>query len=130
MRVAIGFAPVLDLAQAHDSNLHAGIVADLLGGQPAAEPLRHALASPRALLPLGVPQSILHGTLDDWLPVAIARDYVEAVRAAGDDVRLSELQGGGHMDYLDPTGEAHAMLCRALDLSLAKCDETALNRRL
>lgn len=82
-RVAIGLAPLLDLVQAHTSNPRAGIVTDLLGGPPAAEPLRYALASPRALLPLGVPQWIVHGRVDDRLPVAIARDYVEAARAAG-----------------------------------------------
>ena len=121
-RVAIGLAPVLDLVQAHDSSPHASAVADLLGGAPHAQPLRYALASPRALLPLGVPQCILHGALDDRLPIATARTYTAAAMAAGDDVRLTELPDAGHMDFLDPDGEVHARLRQTIKFATSSSE--------
>ena len=75
------------------------------------QPRRYRAASPLALLPLGVRQLIIHGTADDTVPIEIARRYAEAARAAGDPVRLVELPGAGHMEFLDPHSLAHATLC-------------------
>ena len=66
------------------------------------------------MLPLGVRQLLIHGTADDVLPVDISRRYARAAIAAGDDVNFVELEGVGHMDYLDPKSEAHAIFCRWL----------------
>jgi acetyl esterase/lipase len=111
---AAGLAPVADLARAHELHLGNGVVGDFLGGSPEQHPERYRAASPRALLPLGVPQLVVHGTADDTVPVEIARDYASAARAAGDAVQLVELSDRGHFDFLDPTSEAHATLCRWL----------------
>jgi pimeloyl-ACP methyl ester carboxylesterase len=62
------------------------------------------------MLPLGVSQLILHGTDDDAVPVALSRGYARAAAAAGDAVELVELPGTGHMEFLDPASEAHAIL--------------------
>jgi acetyl esterase/lipase len=111
---AAGLAPVADLAAAHVLGLGNGVVGQFLGGSPQEQPTRYAAASPAALLPLGVPQLIVHGTADDTVPVQIARDYSAAARAAGDAVTLVELADRGHFDFLDPGSEAHAVLCRWL----------------
>jgi len=111
---AAGLAPVADLVEGHRLDLGRGVVADFLGGPPAEQGERYRAASPRALLPLGVPQLIVHGTADDTVPVEIARGYAAAAQAAGDDVALAELPERGHFDFLDPTSEAHALLCRWL----------------
>jgi acetyl esterase/lipase len=111
---AIGLAPVADLARAHELKVGGGVVAELLGGTPSQYPERYQAASPMAILPLGVRQLILHGTADDVVPIDLSRRYASAARAVGDSVELIELSGTGHMEYLDPSGEAHAALSRWL----------------
>jgi len=112
---AAGLAAITDLARTFESNAGNGAVGELLEGSPAEQPARYAAASPIEVLPLGVPHLILHGTADEVLPVALARDYVRAALAAGDSVDFSELPNGGHMDYLDPGSNAHIALCRWLE---------------
>ncbi len=90
-------------------------VADLLGGSPPSQPDRYDAASPMSLLPLGIPQLILHGSADDALPVEGARSYAQAAAAAGDRVQFVELPKAGHMDFLDPESEAHEAFCTWLE---------------
>jgi len=104
-------AAIADLAHAYDLGVGGSAVAELMGGAPADQPERYEFASPRALLPLGIPQLILHGTADDVVPIEISRDYAQAALNAGDKVEYLELAGAGHMDYLDPSSYAHAALC-------------------
>ena len=114
IRAAVGLAAVADLVEGHRLDLGRGVVGQFLGGAPAERPERYRAASPRALLPLGVPQLLIHGTADDTVPVEIARGYAAAAQAAGDRVTLEELTGGGHFEFLDPDSQAHARLCRWL----------------
>lgn len=109
-----GLAAIVDLADAFAQGAGRGAVGELLAGSPAERPERYAAVSPLALLPLGVDQLILHGTLDEALPVETARQYADAAAAAGDRVQFTELPRAGHMDYLDPESAAHATLCRWL----------------
>jgi acetyl esterase/lipase len=111
---AVGLAPIADLAQALDSRIGGEVVAELIGGAPSEYPERYRAASPIEMLPLGVRQLILHGTADDMVPIDLSRHYVRAAHAAGDTVELIELPGAGHMEFLDPSSEAHATLCRWL----------------
>jgi acetyl esterase/lipase len=109
-----GLAPMADLKEAAARNSGRGAAREFLGGAPDAVPERYAAASPRERLPLGVPQLVLHGALDEALPVGLSRDYAAAARASGDEVELVELPGAGHMDFVDPATAAHAELCRWL----------------
>jgi acetyl esterase/lipase len=63
---------------------------------------RAAEASPRRRIPLGVRQILVHGTDDDQVPFSLSSAFVDAARAAGDDVELVELAGAGHFDPIDP----------------------------
>jgi acetyl esterase/lipase len=101
---AVSLAGVPDLAAAasvtgagHPGELRRAVV-DLLGGSPDQVAERYALASPRELLPLGVPQLLVHGLRDDRVPVQQARDYTAAAQRAGDHIRLIELPTGDHGD--------------------------------
>lgn len=98
---AVGQAPVADLARAHALRLSRDVVADFLGGTPEAHSRRYAAASPIRLLPLGVPQLIVHGEADDTVPVEIGRSYAEAARSAGDPVTFTALPGVGHYEHLE-----------------------------
>jgi acetyl esterase/lipase len=114
---AAGLAAVVDLARAHALSVGNSAVGELLGGSPDQQPIRYAAASPIALLPLGVKQLIVHGVADGALPIEVTWNYVQAARAAGDNIQFSELPAAGHMDCLDPRSEGHGTLCRWLGQS-------------
>ncbi len=102
LRGAVPLAGVLDLRRAWELRLSGGVAKDLLSGNPELRPERYAAASPAELLPLGVPQILLHGTEDDSVPYDMSRGYAAAARAAGDDAVLITLPGAGHFEPIDP----------------------------
>jgi acetyl esterase/lipase len=55
--------------------------------------------SPLELLPLGVPQILIHGTNDESVPYEMSTRYVDA---AGDEAELVTLEGTGHFELIDP----------------------------
>jgi pimeloyl-ACP methyl ester carboxylesterase len=61
--------------------------------------------SPLELLPLGVPQIVLHGSADDSVPYEMSERYVEA---AGGEAELVTLEGAGHFELIDPQADAFA----------------------
>lgn len=91
---AVGQAPVSDLVAA------AG-----LSGDVVSELAPDERASPLQRLPLGIPQLVVHGTLDDCVPVAMSRDYAAA---AGMEVTYMERNGEGHFEHIDPRSGAWA----------------------
>jgi acetyl esterase/lipase len=98
---AVSQAGVADLVHGAEDGLGDGACRALLGGEPADVPGRYAVASPAALLPLGVPQLLVHGLLDDIVPPSQSRGYAEAAAAAGDDVELVELAAADHFDVIE-----------------------------
>lgn len=111
----VGLAPAADLVALCDGDAGRQAISQLLGGTLAAEPARYQAASPLALLPLGVRQLIIHGGQDDSVLLALSRGYVATALAAGDEARLAVLPDAGHMDFLDPAGVPHALLCQYLE---------------
>lgn len=105
---AVGQAPAADMRRIYELNCSNGVAVEFLGGTPVQQPERYILASPKALLPLGVSQLVVHGTADDCVPFEIGRDYATASKASGDEVEFVELPGVGHFEHLDPRGEAWA----------------------
>jgi acetyl esterase/lipase len=118
VRALAGLAPIADLDRAYARRVGGEVVAELLGGTPGEHPDRLRAASPMERLPLGVKQLILHGSDDAAVPVELSRGYARAAEAKGDRVQLIELPGTGHMEFLDPSTEAHAALCRWLSTAL------------
>jgi acetyl esterase/lipase len=92
-------APVCDLCEASRRRLSGGAVHELLGGTPDEVPERYAAASPPR--PVPVPALVVHGELDDDVPVALSRAYVPAAGC-----ELAVLPGSGHYEHLDPATEA------------------------
>jgi acetyl esterase/lipase len=106
LRGIVALAGVSDLEACAQANLGDGACQAFLGGGPADVPDRYAVASPAALLPLGVPQLLVHGADDDVVPPGQSRDYATGARAAGDDVELVEIAGADHFDVIEPTHPA------------------------
>lgn len=116
---AISLAGVVDLADGFRRNLGLGAVADLLGGSPDRVPDRYAVADPARHLPLGLPQTLIHGGLDTIVPPDMSRDYTAAALALGDPVRLRILPDADHFDVIDPASSAWAAIVEEIVAMLA-----------
>lgn len=112
---AISQAGVLDLEMAWKLHLSNDAVVELLGKTWPDAPDRYTAASPAALLPLGVPQVLLHGTQDTDVPIEISRRYAERARVAHDPVEYIELEGVDHFDLINPLSQAWDITIKALE---------------
>jgi acetyl esterase/lipase len=115
---AISLAGVLDLETAWRLHLSNDAVVELLGEQFPDAPERYAAASPAAMLPLGVPQVLVHGTRDTAVPIEISRAYAAKARALGDPVTYLELEGTDHFDVIDPHSSSWEKTVEALEALL------------
>lgn len=106
---AVSLAGVHDLVAAARTARGRVVVVDLLGGTPEQQPERYALASPSALLPLGVPHLLVHGTADDTVALAQSADHHARAIELGDDVTYVALPGTDHMAVISPTAAAWAV---------------------
>ena len=85
---------------------------------PESAPVRfmasehYADGSPLELLPLGVPQIVIHGTADEDVPYEMSVRYVEA---AGGEAELVTLEGVGHFEPIDPQAAAFAETLFAIE---------------
>lgn len=103
---AISLAGVVDLEMAWRLHLSNDAVVELLGGSFTDVPERYAAASPAIMLPLGVPQVLIHGTNDDSVPIQVSQAYTKTARALSDPVTYIELEGVDHFDVIDPHSNA------------------------
>ena len=111
---AISLAGVVDLEMAWRLNLSNGAVVELLGGSFTDVPERYTAASPAAMLPLGVPQVLIHGTNDASVPIQVSQAYATAAKAVNDPVTYIELEGVDHFDVIDPHSTAWAVTFETL----------------
>jgi pimeloyl-ACP methyl ester carboxylesterase len=104
---------VHDLAEAAWRGLGdtANATAAFVGDGPSA--FEHA--SPRAQLPLGVPQLVVQGDADGADLRDLSRLYAAAARAAGDDVELLELAGADHFHVVTPASAAWAEIVARIE---------------
>jgi acetyl esterase/lipase len=122
LRGVVALAAVSDLVEASRLNLSDGAARQLLGGGPEAFPARYCDASPLALLPLGIPTTVVHGTKDADVPYGLSEAYVEAARAAGDAVRFVPLEGANHFDVIDPLSPFWPKVLEAIQAELQTKD--------
>jgi acetyl esterase/lipase len=104
VRAAVSLAGVVDLRQGFELGLGHGAIEQLLGGDPDAVPDRYARASPIELLPLGVPQVLVHGLEDAVAPPSLSEEYARRAVEQGDDAVFVGIPGAGHREMLSPTG--------------------------
>jgi acetyl esterase/lipase len=110
----ISLAGVVDLEMAWRLHLSNDAVVELLGGTITSVPQRYIVASPAAMLPLGVPQVLIHGTSDDSVPIEVSQTYVNTARSVRDPITYLELEGVDHFDVIDPHSDTWAMIINEL----------------
>jgi len=115
VRTAVGLAPMADLAAGYRAGLGGGAVAEFLGASPEAAPERYATSSPAELLPCGVRQLIVHGDIDDRIPVSSSREYAGKAADAGDAVVYHELEDADHFVLIDPNSAAWNKVAAEID---------------
>ncbi|MBW3664228.1 MAG: alpha/beta hydrolase [Actinobacteria bacterium] len=101
---------VLDLPTAHRDGLGGGAVSRFIGDRSS----RLAEASPLELVPIGVPQTVVHGADDRLVPASQGATYAVAARASGDAVDHVVIDGAGHFDVIDPRHPAWATIGGAI----------------
>ena len=77
------------------------MIAKLVGEPSAERPDVYADTSPAALVPLGVPQYVIHGSSDDTVRASIGAAYAKKAKAAGDRVHVSN-PPGAHVEEVSP----------------------------
>ncbi len=104
----VALAPVADLALAEELALDGDAVHAFLGGPAAGRPDLDPARQPDPATPV----TIVHGTADEIVPLALGRSYVGAHPGA----RLVEVDGG-HFVVIDPRSAAWPALLAALSTS-------------
>jgi acetyl esterase/lipase len=108
----VAVAPVADLVTADRLGLSDHAVAALLGDR-ARRADRIAEADPVALLPTGLPTTLVHGSADADVPLVLSERFAAAARRAGDRIDLIVLDGVDHFDPIDPAAPAAEAVTRA-----------------
>ena len=110
-RVAVGLAPVADLAAAERDGVGSGAVGDFLGGGPADVPDRYAIATPAVAEDVDV--VVVRGSADDVVPAA----YTIPPGSRPGDVTVVDIAGDDHFDLIDPASRSWAAALSALGLA-------------
>ncbi|MDX3094294.1 alpha/beta hydrolase [Streptomyces sp. ME19-03-3] len=113
LRGVVALAPIADFRAAIERDVCSGAVGELLGG---AELLAERLAQtdPAALLPTGIPVTIVHGDCDEVVPPQVAEAFAAASAKAGEEVQLTLLEGVGHFPVIDPAADAAAVVAEEI----------------
>jgi acetyl esterase/lipase len=105
VRGVVDLAGPLDLAAniaGYEGLCRDRVITNLMGGAPASVPEHYAEASPIKLLPLCVPQVVLLVEYEEYVPLPLARAYVQAAERAGDRARMILIPGVGHFEIASP----------------------------
>jgi acetyl esterase/lipase len=111
---AVSLAGAVNLLLGEKENIGRGAVVNFLGGHSSEYPERYAAADPIARIEPALPVRIVHGNLDDVVPMNQSDTYIAAAQAAGQDAALTVITGD-HMAVIDPEHAAFEDLLVALD---------------
>lgn len=122
LKGAISLAGVSDLELMHDihkwkesiTGVHDNPTEDFIGGMPVDLQSRYAEGSPIALLPIGVPLVLIHGSLDVNVPVGVSEHFVKAAMAAGDSVVFKSISTAEHFKLIDPESDEWSIIKEAV----------------
>lgn len=105
LRGVIACGPVACLQLAQQKNLGSGAVVEFMGGTAEQLPEQYFVADP-SRHGSNVRRILVHGTLDDIVPIEISKAFLEARHADKGVVTLLEIPGGDHFDPIDPQSPA------------------------
>ena len=111
---AVSLAGVCDLRMAWKQRLGHGVVAKLMGGTPDQHPDRYDAGSPIELLPSGTRQVLIHGLVDDVVPVSQSEKFVERAEQTGEKPSFIKLDHFGHFELIDPESDAWSTVVGAV----------------
>ena len=117
IRGVINMAGPIDMTAniAHYDEMCRGhVVSSLMGGAVAAVPERYRLASAQTFLPLGLPQILIWGDQEDFVPQPLVEQYVSAATRAGDRARLVLVPAAGHFETASPFTAAWPLVHEAI----------------
>jgi acetyl esterase/lipase len=115
VRGAVSLSGIVDLEEADRLALGAQATARFMGGHWNEQSDRYRHASPRALLPLGVPQALIHAGNDSVVPRSLSRDYQTLATSLGDSSRYLLVDGIGHRHLINPKGRGWAIAVSELE---------------
>jgi hypothetical protein len=78
------------------------------------------------MLPLGVPQHLLIGALDEHVTPASVQAYVDSARAAGDRVVCDTLAATGHFEAIVPESSAWPVVLNGILQLLGRQEKAGL----
>ncbi|HVF39162.1 MAG TPA: alpha/beta hydrolase [Gemmatimonadaceae bacterium] len=78
------------------------VITTLMGGTPSTAPERYHHASPIKLLPLRIPQVIVVGEHEDFVPRSAVDTYARVAAQAGDSLRVIVIPRVGHFEIASP----------------------------
>jgi len=105
VRGVINLAGPIDMTaniQGYEGLCRDTVITSLMGGTPQTVPEHYSSVSINKLVPLGVPQVIVIGEFEDFLPRPIAESYVRAATQSGDQARLVVIPRVGHFEIASP----------------------------
>lgn len=102
----IALAGIPDLVAAAQQDICRGAVQQLVGGEAEIVRDRYLQASPREMVPLGVPQILINGEYDPTVPVSYVEDYARIAQAAGDQVHVDLVPEAAHFEVVTPSSHA------------------------
>jgi acetyl esterase/lipase len=105
LRGVVNLAGPIDLTaniEGYQALCRDSVITSLMGGTPATVPDRYAQASAIRMLPLGVPQVIVVGSREEFVPLPLVRTYESAARQAGDSLRVVLIEGADHFEIAMP----------------------------
>jgi acetyl esterase/lipase len=98
LRRAFSLAGVTGLLRGVELHLGDGAIEEFMGGSPADMPDAYRSASPIELLPICTPQVLIHGTVDDVVPVELSDRFA----VTSENCEFLRLEGADHLDIVDP----------------------------
>ena len=122
VRGVINLAGTIDMREniAHmEAECNDTVVTGLLGGAPASTPERYREVSATTMVPLGVQQILIWGEHENFVPLSLARRYVDAATKAGDRARLVVIPAIGHFESASPQSSAWPAVLEAIRSLLA-----------
>jgi acetyl esterase/lipase len=115
VRGAVSLAGIVDLKEADRLGLGADATAHFLGGHWGQQEERYRCSSPMALLPIGIPQVLVHGTNDSVVDPSMSEKYAIEATKHGDAARYIPVEGVGHREMIDPAGIGWAIAVTELE---------------